>query len=153
MSEEHPDYAADDAQRPAAPTESDIKELVLEPFSQERFIAAQGMGLKWPIANEDYRTDGGLWYNGEILDAVIALWLCTLPITPKKADEWSVRRALRSPDRAIDAALHWGAEQGISQPESKAFWDAISRWEEIIGEIRSAHTIAAAHAGVADPKA
>lgn len=139
MSDEHDqDYQTEDEPAIKADTHS-LGDLQLAPLTPLRFAAAQSIGMRWPIDKDEYRQDGGL-YRGELMDAVICLWLCTLPENPEKGAEWNVKRALGKPDAAQLAALKWGSEKGISVPNSDAFWEAINTFEKMILEINSAYT-------------
>jgi hypothetical protein len=141
MSEENPDYAPDDgaettAAKPPAPT---LDDLELQPFTPERFVAAQAAGLKFPIARDAWPQDGTL-YAGELMDAVLVLWICTIPVASDKPGDWTVKRALRKPDQAMEAALTWGAEKGISVAQSPAFWKAIELYEGILVDVTNSYT-------------
>lgn len=111
--------------------------IELQPLTPQRFIVAQAMGLTWPIPKSAYRKDGGL-YKGELADAIITLWLCTLAVDGSAA--WTVKRAQREPEEALDAATEWAEQQKISHPQSKEFWAAITTYEKIVLEVTRAYT-------------
>lgn len=142
-------YEPDDAEQAFVHSDNhSLGELELEPFTPERFVCAQGMGLLWPgVVAEGPRN--AILYKGQARDAVILLWTCSIPIsTPKsekknkinESEPWSVKRALREPESAIDEAMRWAGEQGFSQPNSPAFWKAINKFTDIVLEINASYT-------------
>lgn len=138
------DYAPDPTDAPErAISESDahsLGDIELQPFTAQRFIVAQKMGLVWPVPAESYRKDGGL-YQGEAMDAAIVLWLCSLSDNAKSR-EWTVARAMRMSDNALAAALQWAADLGIAMPGSDKFWEAIDTYENILAGVQHAYTAA-----------
>lgn len=111
-----------------------LGELELQPFTAERFLIAQTMGLRWPISSSEYRSDGGL-YKGEAQDACIVLWLCSLPLRAEKKEAWSLKRAQRDPEKALEESLRWAGEKGVTQPDSKPFWEAMNTYESILVDV------------------
>ena len=85
------------------------KEL-LRPYSHMCAVVAEKMGLTYPY----YDSAGA----GSMQDSIIVLWLCSIPPT---ADEgWSVRKALRFPDVAMDEAIKW-SEAKLGRYASEQF--------------------------------
>lgn len=141
MSTETDDAYKDDAE--PAFTQSDnhaLGELELQPFTPERFVAAQGMGMIWPgiVAQGPRNT---ILYKGQANDAVILLWLCHIPSRSSEKDEWTVKRASRLPDEAHEEAMRWAAERGITKPNSQEFWQAMNKFTDILLEINNSYTV------------
>ncbi len=134
MSEE--DYTPDETagQAFAQPDNHALGDSTIEPFTPERFVAAQSMGLLWPLPGETYRKDGGL-YRGEANDATIVLWLCSIPSRASARDDWSVARAIRQWEAAHEEALRWATEKGILQADSPPFWQAMNVYERILVDL------------------
>ncbi len=134
------DYAPDVVEAPSAAAAIPDFLARLAPFTPERFIAAQNMGLRWPIPADHYRKEGGL-YQGEASDAIIVLWLCTLPLVSDLNSDWTAQRAHRQPDQAMAAAIAWAAANALGMPVGPTFWAAIDAYEGILIEVTRAYSV------------
>lgn len=120
----------------------------LNPFTVNCQIAAMEMGLKYGNASEDdivtiKRTvkkgkktevqDASI-YRQLFRDVIIVLWLCTL----RNSD---VKRAQRKPDEAIDQAVEWAAESGITL-RSAQYGEAANIFVSIMSEIEDSKSVA-----------
>lgn len=127
------------AKKPDAFTNSDKHVLdgtKLHPWTPARMIAGQAMGILWPeIGKEGFdqfrRTKV---YAGALKDSVICLWLCT-------QDEDQVDMADAAPVEAYRQARSWAASLGIHKPGSDAFWQAYTKFSEIMSEVDKATTV------------
>lgn len=122
-----------------------LGDLNLKPWTPERIIAAQNMGMLYPSIGDEgwdqfHRT--GL-YPGCIKDIIICLWLCTIPevgsIEPSDVP-LSVVDADRSPVKAYHEAKKWGIAKGIAKPNSDEFWSAYNMFAEIIKDVTDSET-------------
>lgn len=132
------DYAPDEEKAFIQSESHALGDLDLQPFTPERFVCAQGMGMLWPGVVAQGPRDT-LLYKGQANDAMILLWLCSLPSRADKK-EWSVKRALQKPDDAHDEAMRWAEERGISKPNSPEFWKAMNKFTDIVLEINDSYT-------------
>lgn len=113
----------------------------LQPYSPSRKVAAQAMGMIYPFVpdsgQEQLLATGT--YPGMLKDAVIVLWLCTLPDQqPEKqvgAPVWTPSRALRKPENAFDVALAWGEEQGMLNATDPKFLEAAKVFMAIVSGV------------------
>ena len=127
-------YEPDDAE--AAFTQSDTHtfgDVELQPYTPQRAVAAQAIGLRHPNIGEDgmeqFQKTGV--YPGALSDVCILLYLCSL-VKPEE-----VRRAMRKPDESLDAAISWGAQHGITNTSSDTFWKAYDKFIAIITEVNA----------------
>lgn len=108
-----------------------------EPYTPNRVVAAQSMGMRYPnIGNdglEQFSKTGV--YPGALHDVLIVLWLCSL------TEDKEIIRAMRSPDEALGKAIAWGAEQGITDTKSEAWWAAYNRFIDIMTDINSSNGV------------
>jgi hypothetical protein len=122
-----------------------LGDLALKPWTPERIIAAQNMGMLYPHIGDEgwdqfHRT--GV-YAGCVKDITICLWLCTLPeVGPIEPGEkiMSVLDADRSPVKAYAEARQWAIGKGIIKPNSDEFWDAYRHFSEIVKEVSDSET-------------
>jgi hypothetical protein len=96
-------------------------EKVLEPWSPSRVVAANAMGLVWPMppeAADQLRTNG--IFAGALSLTIIVCWLRSIPNASEQDKEatmrreWNVQRANQAPRAAFEAATAWGAERKIT---------------------------------------
>ena len=100
-----------------------------EPYTPNRVVAAQAMGLHHPNnispdGLEQFNRTG--IYPGMLQDVLIVLWLCSLE------KDTEIMRAMRSPDEAINKAIAWGADNGVTDTKSEAWWKAYNRFIDIM---------------------
>jgi len=92
----------------------------LHPYSPSRKIAAQSMGMKYPFTGP---TGEYGEYPGMVVDAFIVCWLRTLPDNTD-GEDWTPRKAMRSPGKAFDAAEEWATKNNftsITNPTIRIF--------------------------------
>lgn len=132
----------------AAFTQSDkhaLDDLKLMPWTPERLIAAQNMGLtliglSGEAWEEFIRTD---IYPGALKDTCISIWLCTLPeddrarnvLPESERNTMTVEEADASPKMAYRLAKKWAATRDIASGNSKAFWQAYSKFLQMMNEV------------------
>lgn len=108
-------------------------EKQLEPFSAQRQIAANCLGLRFGNLNKDeveQATSTGS-YPDMLQDAVIVLYLCASKIDESYAAcDPSMRKSVRR--RALD----WGAKEGIEM-QSEAYIKAAQMMAKIVQEVIS----------------
>lgn len=126
------------AKKPDAFTKSDkhvLNGTKLYPWTAEREIAAQSMGLLYPEIGADgwdqYRRTK--IYPGALKDTIIVLWLCTQ--TPEQVDD-----ADSAPIEAYRQARKWAAKLGIHRVGSDAFWQAYGKFAAIIKQVEDSKT-------------
>jgi hypothetical protein len=127
------DLEAEQEERPKLPAFEEAKaghELFdeeLKPFSPSRKVAAQTMGMLYPLIGDSgaEQLEKMGTYPGMIKDIAIVLWLCTLEDSvDRRSSDWTPSKALRKPDEALEVAIDWAAEKSIidlsSEPAQKA---------------------------------
>lgn len=111
--------------------------LRLEPWTPDRSICAQSLGLIYPnLGKEDWASvrRGGA-YPGAVRDVALTLYISTL-----------------SPDQVLDLEANgekeakrlsgeWAGEHGIHNISKQAFWDALSKCMEIWNEVNESVTL------------
>jgi len=119
--------------------------IALQPWSASRVVAANSMGLVWPLPPEaaDQLRSNGL-YAGSLRDTIILTWLRTILNASEQTKEafatqhpkassaeltaflaaWNVQRATRSPREAFDAAIAWAEEQHLTDLAGAPFAEA-----------------------------
>jgi hypothetical protein len=112
-----------------------LGDLPLQPWTADRVIAAQSMGMIWPnVGKEGFdQYDRTKTYPGALRDAIIVLWLCTL------SDE-QVEEADRAPNGALIRAKKWAAERGIPKINSDAYDAAFGKFIDIVSEVKQSAT-------------
>lgn len=116
---------------------------LLKPFSGRRLIAAQACGLRFlKLAGQ-----GGVdpLYDGILWDAVLTVYLCTSP-------DSECFRAVRQPERVIEAAMKWSEDQGVTSPDSPKFERLCTVFGEMMGEMMTSVTEPVAQPGAAPQK-
>ena len=109
--------------------------IKLRPWTPSRVIAANCMGMTYPRLGkagwDQYeRTQN---YPGAVKDTIIALWLCAV-------DEDQVAEADLAPRDAYRQAQEWATRRGIHNLKSDAFWQAFSKFIEIVSEVEASAT-------------
>lgn len=101
----------------------------LQAWSPSRIIAANAMGLVWPLPETamDQLANHGV-YSGALRDTIILCWLRTLRNASEQdkdsvlRGDWTVQKALRAPHDAFEAATAWAHAHGMvafsDDPES-----------------------------------
>lgn len=108
---------------------------LLEPFSPDRQIAAQAMGMEFlnmsDEAREEFQAKGT--YNGIFRDAVFAVWLCTqsLPNVAKWAGTAATARGV---------AMQWANKNNVTLG-SAAHAELIDLFGAFIDEIMASTTV------------
>lgn len=113
--------------------------LKLEPWTPDRSICAQSLGLIYPdLGKKDWASvkRGGA-YPGVVRDVALTLYICTL-----------------NPDQVLDLEAggekeakrlsgEWAGKQGIHNTAKQPFWDAFSKCMELWNEVNEAVTVPA----------
>ncbi len=95
--------------------------IELRPYSASRVVAAQSMGLLFPIVGVegmDQMKRSGT-YPGMLKDTIIVIWLCALKdaidLTKDevKAQVWTPTRATHSPATALEEAMRFAENYGF----------------------------------------
>ena len=134
----------------------------LQPFTPERQAVATEMGMKWPyITKEDAVTMKVLvplseeeiaalpkkkraqkdqtkevdfeHYRQSFKDSLIAMWLCSQPVS-------RVKRAGRKPEEALDEMWTWAEKHGYSQGSDIA-GEGLMVWVIIAKQIRESKSV------------
>lgn len=94
----------------AAMAGSSFGDLELDPWSPPRKIAAQSMGMLYPLIGEEgmEQLQSTGVYAGALKDTIIYLWLTAAGLKP--AD---IMRAQRKPREAWERAQRWAEEREI----------------------------------------
>jgi hypothetical protein len=112
-----------------------LEGVILRPWTPDRQIAFQSCGGLYPRIGKEgwdqYKRTGA--YAGAANDCCLALWLMT-----RSEDE--VDDAVRSPHDAGRQARKWGANRGIHDLKSDAFWQAFTKFVEIMSEVEASNT-------------
>jgi hypothetical protein len=142
------DYEPDEPEQAFVNSDShSFGDIELQPYTPSRVVAAQAMGMRYPNigdeALEQFNRTGV--YPSALLDTLIVLWLCTLsePNPPAPPGAAQVRRAMRRPDESIEKAIAWGAEHGVTDQKSDAFWKAYDRFISIVTEVQNSRSVPA----------
>lgn len=109
----------------------------LEPWTIERSIAAQSLGLIYPnLSKEDWASvkRGGI-YPGAVRDVMLTIWICTI-----KKDE-VISTELLGIKNAMEESAKFGAKHGIHQAKSEGFWSALTLCMEMWNEVNQSVTI------------
>lgn len=106
-----------------------LDDLKLQPWTPQRIIAAQEMGLLYPNLGKQgwaqfRRTNV---YPGALKDVMIFLFLSTL-------DENEVDEA------TFADARKFGAGRGIHLADGQGFWDAFHKFVEVVSEVYAGAT-------------
>lgn len=103
-----------------------LNDLKLEPWTPDRIIRAQEIGLIFPnIGKQDwqlFRKTGV--YPGAVKDTMIFLYLST--IDPEEVDEATYREAKA-----------FGVKRGLHIADGKAFWEAYAKFMQVQKEIEA----------------
>lgn len=102
--------------------------VALQPWSPARVVAANSIGLVWPLPPEamDQLQTTGI-HAGAMVNAIVVCWLRLIPNASEQTKEsvsrgeWNVQRATRAPREAFEAALQWAAENKITDVTSNEF--------------------------------
>ncbi len=100
----------------------------LQPFSPSRKVAAQTMGMLYPMIGEAgaEQLEKTGTYPGMVKDMAIVLWLCTLPdVVDRKSQDWTPSKALRKPDEALNESMEWATGKGIVDLSQKPSQEAM----------------------------
>jgi hypothetical protein len=111
----------------------------LKPYSPSRKVAAQSMGLMYPYIGEERAAifeDTGM-YPGMLTDAIILLWLCTLPDQRTPSDKWTPDAAAKKPGAAKIAATFWATAAGMVETMSKEFQEAQQVFMAIVSGVEA----------------
>lgn len=111
--------------------------LKLEPWTPDRSICAQAVGLVYPaLSKEDWASfkRGGA-YPGAARDVALTLFICTL-----KPDEVLELEA-QGPVEAKKRSTEWAAKLGIHDLSKQPFWDALGKCLEIWNEVNESVTV------------
>lgn len=109
-----------------APDTDTLGDLKLEPWTPERIIQAQTMGLVFPNTGKtgwDQLQQTGV-YPGAVRDAIIFLYLSSLPAEQVEDATWRDAKA-------------FGTKRGIHDTDGKPFWDAYSLFMKVQREINA----------------
>lgn len=109
-------------------------EVALKPYSPSRVIAAQKIGVRFPLIGEEQWNgfaDTGT-YPGIIEDCILLLWICSLPDTAMRADQWTPSRAAAKPLAAKVAAIGWGAKLQIHDMMGEHYQEAVQVFLAIV---------------------
>ncbi len=132
-----------------------FQDLLLKPWTPERIVAAQGMGLLYPnIGNEgiDHFDRTGL-YPGVLKDIMIVLWLCTIleePDEKKPSQGMTVIDAIGAPKMALKEAMKWAVDKKIVQMKSDEFWSAYGLFSNIFKQVSDSETQPVKQAGASN---
>lgn len=113
--------------------------IKLEPWTHDRSIAAQSLGLIYPnLSKEDWASvkRGGI-YPRAVRDVMLTLWLCTI----RKQDV--IATEILGVENAMTESGKFGAKHGIHQVKSEPFWDALSICMAMWNEVNQSVTIPA----------
>lgn len=113
--------------------------IKLEPWTHDRSIAAQSLGLIYPnLSKEDWASvkRGGI-YPGAVRDVMLTLWLCTI----RKQDV--IATEILGVENAMVESAKFGAKHGIHLVKSQPFWDALSVCMGMWNEVNQSVTIPA----------
>lgn len=140
----------------AAKSGNEIFGIELRTYSASRKVAAQSMGLMFPVVGQegmDQMKRTGL-YPGALKDTVIILWLCSLKdhsdLTPEetKAGIWTPSRALHSPATALEVAMAWA--DGFAFLDGDRFETAMVKMMETVRPAQDAEFSAKKDQGTPD---
>jgi len=108
-------------------------------YSPSRKVAAQSMGLMYPYIGEaraaQFQETG--MYPGLLQDALILLWLCSLPDYVTPANKWTPDTAARKPGPAVLEATRWGIEKNIINVDGKEFQEAQQVFMAIVSGVEA----------------
>lgn len=113
--------------------------IKLEPWTHDRSIAAQTLGLIYPnLSKEDWASvkRGGI-YPGALRDVMLTIWLCTI----KKQDV--IATEVLGVENAMIESGKFGAKHGIHKVKGQPFWDALSICMAMWNEVNQSVTIPA----------
>jgi len=118
----------------------------LKPYSASRKVAAQRMGLLFPMVGpksfEQWKNTGA--YPGLVLDVCIVLWLCSqkdiLDLSEQEARDgvWTPSKALQEPYKAQETAIEWGGQLGILDLLTEKGKEAAELFFDIVGSAEGA---------------
>lgn len=113
--------------------------LKLEPWTPDRAIAAQSLGMVYPALGDEGWTAvkrSGI-YPGAVRDVALALWLCSL--TPDQVLDAEMRGGKDAKQRSSA----WAGEHGIHDTNKQAFWDALNLFMDMQKEVNDSVTVPA----------
>lgn len=116
-----------------------LEGVKLEPWTPDRSIAAQSLGLRYPNLGEEGWTEvkrAGT-YPGVVRDVCLALWLCTLK------PEQVLEAETRGEQEAKKKSTEWAAKLGIHDTKKQAFWDGLNKCMEMWNEVNQSVTVPA----------
>jgi hypothetical protein len=98
---------------------TDFAGETLKPWTPERKIAAQSMGMLYPLIGDEgvEQMERTGVYPGALKDTIIFVWLCT-------QKESVVRRAFRKPIEAMEDAIAWASSRGLIDIDAPEFEEA-----------------------------
>ena len=111
--------------------------LKLEPWTADRSIAAQSLGMIYPALGDEGWASvkrSGV-YPGAVRDVCLALWLCTL-----KSDE-VLEAEVAGEKEAKKRSTEWASKLGIHDTKKQAFWNAMTLFMEMQREVNKSVTV------------
>lgn len=132
----------------------------LRNYGFSRRNAANAMGLKYPLLPDDDDETAAKTgsYPGIFKDAVIVLWVCSIPDTSEltllqvRAKAWTPERAFAQPVSAMAAALEWAEPQPWSNNPSKEFFAAANTALKIVRDSLPVFEVEIENAGEGEKK-
>lgn len=114
-----------------------INGIKLAPWTADRSIAAQSLGIIYPaLGSEGWASvkRSGI-YPGAVRDVALALWLCSL--NPEQVLEAECAGEKDAKKRSTE----WAAKHGIHDTSKQPFWDALGLFMEMQNEINQSVTV------------
>lgn len=111
--------------------------LKLEPWTPDRSIAAQALGMIYPALGDEGWASvkrSGI-YPGAVRDVALALWLCSL--TPEQV----LDAEIAGPLEAKKSSTVFAGKYGIADAKKQSFWDALSLFMDMQREINESVTV------------
>lgn len=99
--------------------------IELQPWTPDRIIAGQAMGMVYPGEVDFDRFKETKRYAGDLKDTIIALWLMTI------LDE-EVDASGNRPSESFKKAKEWAHTLGIDNMKSDAFYEALLIYLKIV---------------------
>lgn len=114
-----------------------IDGLKLEPWTPDRSIAAQSLGMIYPALGEEGWASvkrSGI-YPGAVRDVALALWLCSLnPVQVLDAE-------IAGPVEAKKKSTVFAGKHGIADAKKQSFWDALTLFMDMQREVNESVTV------------
>lgn len=115
----------------------------LSAYSPARMVAAQAMGLKYPMIGEEAaeKIDKTGTYPGMLKDMIIVLFLCATPDKGKPQPAGlqptglnSINFAVINPETALELAIEWAGRMNICVAPSERYEQAVEVFGLIVSE-------------------